>query len=77
VQIAKWTGLDTSTISRFINEKSDLPTSKFLKIIRSMPLPFQKIYWTRFFEKEFLESDKTNCHWAERSPEESEQQAIK
>lgn len=44
-QIASWSGLDKSLISRFLNGKTDISASKFLQLIRSMPTPFQQAYW--------------------------------
>ncbi len=45
-QIAKWSGLDKSLVSRFLNGKSDISASKFLQLIHSMPIPFQQAYWS-------------------------------
>ena len=45
-QIAKWSGLEKSLISRFLNGKSDISLSKFLQLIRSMPSEFQQAYWS-------------------------------
>jgi transcriptional regulator with XRE-family HTH domain len=44
-QIASWSGLEKSLISRFLNGKSDISVGKFLQLIRSMPKPFQEAYW--------------------------------
>jgi hypothetical protein len=51
-QIAKWSGLETSLISRFLNGKSDISVSKFLQLIRSMPPEFQQAYWSELLEIE-------------------------
>lgn len=44
-QIAKWSGLDKSLVSRFLNGKTDISVSKFFQLIQSMPTPFQQAYW--------------------------------
>jgi hypothetical protein len=44
-QISKWSGLDKSLVSRFLNEKTDISVSKFFQLIQSMPTPFQQAYW--------------------------------
>ena len=50
----------TSQISRFLNEKTDLPVSKFFILVRSMPLQFQKDYW---YELEEIEVGQLNRNW--------------
>lgn len=51
-QIAKWSGLETSLISRFLTGKSNISVSKFLQLIRSMPSEFQQAYWSELLEIE-------------------------
>ena len=55
VQIAKWAGLDRSSVSRFLNGKTDISLSKFFLIIRSMPTPFQQAYWSELLDLEYQE----------------------
>lgn len=50
VQIARWSGLDKSLVSRFLNGKSDISANKFLQLVRSMPLPFQDAYWSELLK---------------------------
>jgi hypothetical protein len=54
-QIASWSGLDKSLISRFVSGKTDISASKFLQLIRSMPTPFQQAYWAELLEPQELE----------------------
>ena len=59
-ELSDFSGLGTSQLSRFLNEKTDLPVSEFFLLIRSMPLQFQKDYW---FELEEVEADQLNKNW--------------
>ncbi len=52
-QIVEWTGFDKSAVSRFLNGKTDLPISKFFQLLRSMPTPFQKAYWSELLELDY------------------------
>ena len=52
-QIVEWTGFDKSTVSRFLNGKTDLSVSKFFQLIRSMPTPFQEAYWSELLELDY------------------------
>jgi hypothetical protein len=45
VEIFQMSGIEKSQISRFINGKIDLGTSKFFQLIRSMPPEFQQRYF--------------------------------
>ncbi len=44
-EMASWSGLSNSQISRFLNGKTDLPSSKFFHLLASMPPKFQRQYW--------------------------------
>ena len=59
-ELSDFSGLGSSQISRFLNEKTDLPVSKFFILVRSMPLQFQKDYW---FELEEIEAVQLNRNW--------------
>lgn len=59
-QLSGFSGLGTSQISRFLNEKTDLPVSKFFILVRSMPIKFQKDYW---FELEEIKVGQLNRNW--------------
>ena len=52
-QIAKWSGLDKSLISRFLNGKTDISVSKFFQLISSMPTPFQEAYWAELLSLDY------------------------
>ena len=58
-QIVEWTGFDKSAVSRFLNGKTDLPTSKFFSLISSMPTPFQQAYWAELLNLELEEQPKS------------------
>jgi hypothetical protein len=62
VQIAQWSGLEPSLISRFLNGKSDISVSKFFRLIRSMPQEFQEAFWEQTLglenERELLQSKR-------------------
>jgi hypothetical protein len=62
VQIAQWSGLEQSLISRFLNQKSEISVSKFFRLIRSMPQEFQEAFWAEMLslenERELLSSPK-------------------
>ncbi len=51
-EIARWSGLGTSQVSRFLNAKTDLSVSKFFQLIDSMPASFQKAYWSELLDLE-------------------------
>lgn len=44
-QISQWSGQSRPQINRFIRGETDLPTSKFLAVVSSMPEDFQRAYW--------------------------------
>lgn len=50
LQMAEWSGLSNSQISRFINNKTDIPTSKFFQLIKSMPEQFQYCFWVELLK---------------------------
>ncbi len=45
-KLSELSGLGVSQLSRFLNGKTDLPVSKFFHLVNSMPLQFQKDYWS-------------------------------
>ncbi len=51
-QICRWSGLEKSLVSRFLNGKTDISLSKFFQLIRSMPAPFQEAYWAEVLKLE-------------------------
>lgn len=58
-ELSDLSGLGVSQLSRFLNEKTDLPVSKFFHLINSMPLQFQKDYWSELNVQE-IQSKKKN-----------------
>jgi hypothetical protein len=56
-QIAQWSGLGLSQVSRFMNDKTDLPVSKFFQLLNSMPPRFQQCYWAELLGLERKEKD--------------------
>jgi hypothetical protein len=55
-QIAKWSNLDKSHVSRFLNGKNDMTVTKFFQLLRSMPNEFQQVYWSELLN---LHRDKS------------------
>ncbi len=43
--IAGWSGFDPSKVSRFLNGRTNIPTSDFFKLLDCMPTRFQQCYW--------------------------------
>jgi transcriptional regulator with XRE-family HTH domain len=63
-EIAKASGLDKSIVSRFLNGKTNISLSNFLKLIKSMPTEFQEMYWNELLGiKSVKLSDSVN--WKE------------
>ena len=58
-ELSDLSGLGVSQLSRFLNEKTDLPVSKFFHLVNSMPLQFQKDYWSELNVQE-IQSKKKN-----------------
>ncbi len=44
-QISELSGQSRSQINRFMKGETDLPTSKFMAVVNSMPEDFQRAYW--------------------------------
>ena len=64
-QIASWSGVDASQISRFLNGKTDISVSKFFKVISSMPESFQEAYWTETLNFHHVtKREKKEIHWS-------------
>ena len=64
-QIASWSGVDASQISRFLNGKTDISVSKFFKVISSMPESFQEAYWTEILNFHYVtKREKKEIHWS-------------
>ncbi|MDJ0725607.1 MAG: hypothetical protein QNJ38_10890 [Prochloraceae cyanobacterium] len=61
-QICKFSGLQTSLLSRFLNGYSDISVVKFFELIQSMPEDFQKEYW-RELGLFSVFCDKQNIDW--------------
>ena len=57
-ELADFSGLGVSQLSRFLNDKSDLPVSKFFHLVQSMPFQFQQEYWT-----ELLSQNNSRQDW--------------
>ena len=49
-QISAWSGVHESTLSRFINNKTDMKAGDFFKLLASLPKDFQKQFWDRFHD---------------------------
>lgn len=47
-QIADWSGVDPSKISRFLTGKRDLKAGDFFCLLESMPEAFQEQFWCRY-----------------------------
>ncbi|MDJ0574849.1 MAG: helix-turn-helix transcriptional regulator [Xenococcaceae cyanobacterium MO_234.B1] len=58
-ELSDLSGLGVSQLSRFLNGKTDLPVSKFFHLVNSMPLQFQKDYWSELNVQE-IQSKKKN-----------------
>ncbi len=50
-QIAGWSGIHESRISRFRNGKLDLETGEFLQLLQSMPEEAQSCFWQHLLGK--------------------------
>ncbi len=61
-QICKFSGLQTSLLSRFLNGSSDISVVKFFDLIQSMPEDFQKEYWKQLGLFSIF-CDKENIDW--------------
>jgi len=59
-ELANFSGLGTSQISRFLNSKTDLPVSKFFQLVNSMPIEFQNEYWAELLQQ----CDSHNGWWS-------------
>lgn len=47
-QISGWSGVHESTLSRFINGKSDMKAGDFFDLLTCLPEEFQEQFWIRF-----------------------------
>jgi plasmid maintenance system antidote protein VapI len=47
-QVGEWSGLHESTLSRFINGKSDMKAGDFFDLLACFPEEFQEQFWIRF-----------------------------
>ena len=50
-QIAKWSGFDSTKISRFLSGKREFKAGDFLYLLECMPENFQQEYWRLFNPK--------------------------
>ena len=64
-QIAKWSGINSSQISRFLNGKTDISVGKFFQVISSMPKSFQEAFWTETLNFHYVtKREKKEIHWS-------------
>ncbi len=47
-QVSRWSGVHESTLSRFLNGKSDLKAGDFFDLLACFPEEFQERFWIRF-----------------------------